>query len=202
MSLFCFLWTPLFYLFRRSLGDAEGGSGGALALLLGGVAAVFQISFGPLIHSGGFGLSRWMSGFVDIVALPALIPILVYLLFTAFRLLSGAADFTNFALLWLIPVAAIRSVGWSSLNDPALLVLAPLLWTAIAVGIPFFIGIAASARPWVLILAGLAILAIPVLAATTYWAFFSQRTLSGFCLLLVVLAPAVVSVIQSAVKSA
>jgi hypothetical protein len=202
MSLFCFLWMPLFYLFRRSVSAGEGGSGAVLALLLGSVAAIFQFFFGSLADSGGFGFSRWISGFVDIVSLPALIPLAIYLVFIAVRLLSGAPDFANFALLWLIPVAAFRSVSWSSLNDPILLVAVPLLWTAIAVGIPFFVNIAVSGPPPVIVLAALAILIIPLLAATAYWAFFAQKTALGYGLLGITLAPAAVSIILSMVKTA
>jgi hypothetical protein len=202
MSLFCFLWMPFFYLFKRSTSTGETGSGAVLALLLGSVAAIFQFFLGSLVNPGGFGLSRWVSGFVDIVSLPALIPLAIYLALIGFRLLSGTPDFVNFTLLWLIPAAALRSVSWSPLNDPILLVLVPLLWTAIAVGIPFFVNLAASSRPRVIALFALAILAIPLLAATSYWAFFSQKTALGFCLFCLTLAPAVVSTVFSLIKTA
>jgi hypothetical protein len=201
MSLFCFLWMPLFYLFKRSASVGEGGSGAVLALLLGSVAAIFQFFLGSLVNPGGFGLSRWVSGFVDIVSLPVLIPLLIYLALIVFRLLSGTPDFANFTLLWLIPAAALRSVSWSALNDPILLVMVPLLWTAIAVGIPFFVNIAASGRLPVIVLAAFAILAIPLLAATAYWAFFSQQSALGFCLFFITLAPAVVSIVFSLIKA-
>jgi hypothetical protein len=201
MSLFCFLWAPLFYLFRRSLGAGEGGAGSVLALLLGSLAAILQFFIGSLVDPGGFGLSRWVSGFVDIVAIPALVPILVCLLFTALRLLSGTPDFANFALLWLIPAGALRSISWSSLGDPVLLVLVPLLWTAIALGLPFFLASFAYPRPPIIVLSILAMAVLLVLAAASYWAFFSQKNLLGFCLLAAVLTPAVVSIVRSAVKA-
>jgi hypothetical protein len=193
MSLFCFLWMPLFYLFRRSLSADSGGSGGVWALLLGSIVALIQFFLGSLVDPGGFGLSRWVSACVDIVSLPAALPILVYLLFTMLRFFSGAADFTSFALLWLIPGAAIRAVSWSAQNDPILLVLAPLLWTAIAVGVPFFIACIDGDRIPALILAGLGILALPLTAATAWWAFYSQRTLLGGLFLFITLIPLVLS---------
>jgi hypothetical protein len=203
MSLFCLLWMPLFYLFRRSITGGEGSAGSVFALLLGSIAAIFQFFFGSLVSPGGFGLSRWISGFVDIVSLPALVPLIVCLFCAIFRVFAGTPDFVNFTLLWLIPAAALRTLSWNSRNDPILLVLAPLLWTAIALGIPFFMNIIGSrGRLPVIIPAVLAILAIPVLAAAVYWAFFSQKTVLGFCLFFITLAPMVVSVVSSMMKNA
>lgn len=203
MSLFCLLWMPLFYLFRRSITSGEGGAGSVLALLLGSIAAIFQFFSGSLVSPGGFGVSRWISGFVDIVSLPAFAPLIVCLLCILFRVFSGAPDFVNFTLLWLIPAAALRTLSWSSQNDPILLVLVPLLWTAIALGIPFFIDmINVRRRLLVIIPAALAILAIPLLAAAVYWAFFSQKTALGFCLFFITLAPMNISIVSSMVKNA
>jgi hypothetical protein len=203
MSLFCFLWMPLFYLFRRAVSSGESGAGGVWALLLGSVTAIFQFFFGAMVHSGGFGFSRWISGFVDIVSLPVLAPLLICFLGTIFRIFAGTADFANFTLLWMIPTGALRAVSWSAQNDPILLVLVPLLWTAIAVGIPFFINIMiADGRPPVIILTALAILVIPVLAAATYWAFFSQKTPLGALLFFAALIPTVFSLILSMIKNA
>jgi hypothetical protein len=192
---------PLFYLFRRSVFEGESGAGGVWALLLGSVTAVFQFFLGDLITPGGFGFSRWLSGFVDIVGLPVLFPLLIYLLCIIFRIFAGAADFTNFTLLWLIPAGALRAVSWSALNDPILLMLVPLLWTAVAIGIPFFINIIAGGRPPVVVFAALAILAVPLLAATSYWAFFSQKTALGFLLFFVTLIPTGFSIVLSITKN-
>jgi hypothetical protein len=205
MSFFCFMWMPFFYFFRRSLTDGDGGAGSVLALLLGSIVAIFRFFLGALVRPGGFGISRWISGFVDIVSLPALVPLVVCLFFILFRFFAGTPDFVNFTLLWFIPAAALRALSWSSQNDPILLVLVPLLWTAIALGIPLFINIIslnARGRLLVIVPAVLAILAIPLLAATAYWAFFSQKTALGFCLFFITLAPAAVSIILSAVKNA
>ncbi|MDR1900445.1 MAG: hypothetical protein LBQ55_10585 [Treponema sp.] len=201
MSLFCFLWMPLFYLFWRSVNPGETSSGGVWALLLGSVTGIFQFLLGSFVNPGGFGFSRWLSGFVDIVSLPVLIPLMVYFLFVFFKVFSGAADFSGFALLWTIPVAAIRAVSWSSVNDPILLVLVPLLWTSIAVGIPFFVHIIINGRIQVVIPSALAIPAIPVLAATVYWAFFSQRILLGFGLLAAALILLVVPAALAAARN-
>jgi hypothetical protein len=190
MSFFCLLWVPLFYFLRRSFLGGGSLSGGVWALLLGSIVAIVQFFLGYIIHPGGFGLSRIIFGFVEIISLPVLIPLFIYFLMILFRGFSGDIDFTNFALLWLIPIAALRSLSWSSLNDPILLILVPLLWTALAAGIPFFIHwMMDSFHVLKLLLSVVCIAALPVAAAATYWAFFSQQTLLGFALLAVTHIP-------------
>jgi hypothetical protein len=194
MSLFCFLWTPLFYLFWGSLSrEGNAGAGGVWALLLGSAAALIQFFLGSLINPGGFGFSRWLSACIDIVGLPAALPFAAAALFLILRLLSGLDDLANFALLWLIPGGILRAVSWSSQNDPALLVLVPVLWTAVAVGISFFIRIIQNSFGYVIILPIIGIAALPFSAATVYWAFFSQQFPLGAALLCVTLIPMLIS---------
>jgi hypothetical protein len=202
MSLFCLLWIPLFYLFYRSISSREAGSGGIWALLLGSFTAIFRFFIGTFVNAGGFGLSRWFSGFVDIVGLPVLLPMIVYALFILFRFLSGTVDFANFALLWLIPVGILRAVSWSAGNDPVLLVLVPLLWTAAAVGIPFFIDLIVNVMRWWIFVPGiLFILALPVAVSTSYWAFYSQKLSLGFLFFFISLIPLTISMISSGIKA-
>jgi hypothetical protein len=201
MSLFCLLWMPLFYLFRHSLSREDTPSGGVWALLLGSIVGLVQFFLGNLVDPGGFGLSRWAGACIDIIALPAVLPFLVYLLFITIRFFSGPFDFANFALLWLIPGAAIRAVSWSAENAPILLVLAPLLWTAIALGIPFFIDlILRSSRWYALASLGLAILALPLTAAAAWWAFYSQKFSIGIFLFVLSIIPMLISLIRSFVR--
>ena len=189
MIFFCLLWVPLFYLFRRSVSGGRG-SGGVWALLLGSITAIIQFFLGNLVSPGGFGFSRLIFGFIDVVSLPVLIPLILFALLFFLRGVSGDADFTNFTLLWLIPVAALRAIGWSSTNDPILLIIVPLLWTALAVGIPFFINWMIDNFRWYTVIASiLCILVLPVLASGVYWAFFSQYTLLGFLFLVAVYIP-------------
>ena len=191
MSIFCLLWVPFFYLLRRSFtGDGGGASGGVWALLLGSITAILQFFLGYLVSPGGFGFSRWLFGFIDIVSLPVILPFLVYLLMYVFRGFSGDADFANFALLWLIPVGALRALSWSSLNDPILLIITPLLWTALAVGISFLINwMMNSYNAIFTVIAIFCMLLLPVTAAAAYWFFFSQQALLGFGLLLAANVP-------------
>ena len=202
MTLFCLLWVPAFYFFWRSI-TGSSTSGWAWALIAGSIVALLQFLNGPLIDPGGFGLSRWASGFVDIVALPVLVPLLVYLLLYLFKFIAGNIDFAGFALLWIMPGAAVRSLTWSAIqHDPILLVLVPILWTAIAAGISFFINlIQTNSRPFVIVLSGLAILFIPFAASTSYWAFFSQETTMGVVFLAAAIAPMLVSVVMSFIRA-
>jgi hypothetical protein len=103
---------------------------------------------------------------------------------------SSNVDFASFTLLWLIPVGALRALSWSSMNDPILLVMAPLLWTSLTVGISFFINqIANSYNPLLIFIFFLCIIIMPAGAAAVYWAFFSQQTILGFLFLLAINVP-------------
>ena len=201
MTLFCFLWMPLFFLFWRGITGSKATAGGVLALLAGSVVALLQFFLGSLVEPGGFGLSRWFSGCIDIVVLPALAPFLIYLVLYSLKIITGAADFSNFALLWLIPGAAIRTLSWSSQHDPILLVLVPVLWTSIAVGLSFFITIIQNSRVYVIIPASLAILVVLFAAASSYWAFFSQKASMGVIFFFAAAVPMLVSVVMSFLRS-
>jgi hypothetical protein len=195
------LWIPLFYLFWRSVTGCNTASGGVWAILVGSIVAMIQFFLGNLIDPGGFGLSRWISGCIDIVTLPALVPIVIYLFLVGFRFISGEPNFANFTLLWLIPGAALRALGWSSTGDPLLLVLVPVLWTAIAVGVSFFINIIQEGEILFIFPAFLAILIIPFAASCSYWAFFAQKTKWGLLFLFAAVVPMLISVILSFVKA-
>jgi len=167
------------------------------ALLLGSITAIFQFFLGYFIDPEGFGFSRYLFGFVDIVSVPVLLPVFIYLFMFIFRRFSSnEADFANFSLLWLIPVAGLRALGWSSGSDPILLVMVPLLWTALAAGISFFIHWMIKTLRWYsVIVSFFCILILPVMAAGAYWAFFSQQTVMGLAMLLLTYIPFVFSLI-------
>ena len=201
MSLFCLLWMPLFYLLWCAITESDGSAGGVWALIAGSIIALVQFFLGALVDPGGFGLSRWVSGCIDIVTVPAMIPILVYFFLVVFRLISGNEDFTNFALLWLIPTGAMRALSWSAQGDPILLLLVPLLWTSIAVGVSFFIDIIRRCHVLLIFPVSLGILVVPFAAASSYWAFYAQKTSMGFLFLLAAAIPMMVSVILAFVKA-
>ena len=197
MTLFCFLWTPLFYLFWRSTNDESALEGGTWALLLGTIIAFFRFFLGSFVNAGGFGLARWVSACIDVVALPVALPFIICTIFALFRIISSEANFTNYAFLWLIPVAAVRALGWSSQNNPILLMGVPVLWTAVASGMGLFIRIVQDGWGLVVIPAILGALALPLVAATAYWALFSQLNLLGIMLFAVSCVPMVISIVFS-----
>jgi hypothetical protein len=134
-----------------------------------------------------------VSACIDIVSLPAVLPILAGFILSLCGVFSREADLGGFALLWLIPGAAIRVLDWSTLNDPLYLVLVPLLWTALAVGIPFLLGSIGGDHPAGLILPALGALALPLSAAASWRAFFAQETVLGWLLLILTMLPLGVS---------
>ena len=195
MSFFCLLWVPLLYLFRRSVASSTGG-GYLWALLLGFVAVAVQHLVGYLVPPGEFGLSRWLGGFFDIVSLPALVPLVACSVLIRLRYLPDSMDYADFALLYLIPLGAYHSVSWGTPAFPEYLVVVPLLWTAQAAGISYFINLMKkdSRKPVIAVL-GLGAALLPFAAATSWWAFYSHRPFTGLLLLFASLAPATVSVL-------
>lgn len=170
---------------------------------MGTVAAIARLFLDDLVYPGGFGLSRFISACVDIVALPALLPILVYLILVLLKALSSPYDFANFALIWMIPAAAFRAVAWSAGGDPVLLVLVPLLWTAIVVGISFFIGLFTRFLRWyVVIPCALGILTLPFTAAASFWAFYSQLFPWNILFLGISMIPFLLSITFSRIRPA
>jgi hypothetical protein len=199
MNLFCLLWMPLFYCFWVSLVPAKtGGPGNVWALLLGSVFALIRFMTGPWVSSGDFGLSRWFSALVDTAGLPALLPLLFFVFFTVFKIIPSSDDPAGFALLWLIPGGIFRSVSRSGRHDPVFLVLVPLLWTAIAVGVPFFFRIILDGnKRFLAFLIVPVILAFFLAAVTCYWAFFCQRFLWGWGLFAAAIIPLLCSLVVS-----
>jgi hypothetical protein len=195
MSFFCLLWIPLFYFFRRSI-SVNTGSKSGWALLFGSFAVLVLFIFGPFVTPSGFGPSRWLSGFVDIVSLPVLLPIIACVSLIGARAFPATVDISGFALAWLVPLAAFRSVAWSSPVSPILLVIVPLLWAAQAVGVPFFIGrIIRRPRWFITVLSALGIIATPLAATTAWWMFYAHESLLGILLLSASLLPAVASMV-------
>ena len=187
----------MFYLFWRSLNDESALEGGTWALLMGMIIAFFRFFLGTFVNAGGFGFERWVSACIDVVALPVALPFIICVIFALLRIISAQANFTNYAFLWLIPVAAVRTLGWSSQNNPILLMGVPVLWTAVALGMGLFIGLAKNGWGLVLIPAILGAIALPFVGATAYWALFAQYNLLGIGLLVVCCIPMAISIVMS-----
>jgi len=201
MTLFCFLWIPLFYMFWRSLNDESALEGGTWALVLGTIVAFLRFLLGSFVNAEGFGVARWVSACIDVIAFPVALPYIICLVFALFGLISSESNFTNYAFLWLIPGAAIRALGWSSQNNPILLMGVPVLWTAVIVGIGFFIRLIQSQGGWVTFPAILGAIVLPLTAATSYWALFAQNSLLGIVLMVISLIPMIVSLFMSFAES-
>jgi|GEM_PF-585880 len=197
MGFFCLLWVPLAYVLRRVLAIGNG-TGGIWALIFGSVAVIIQFFAGPLVDPGAFGFYRWLSGFVDIVSIPVLAPLVLYLLFVEMQVISPKTDYIGFTLLWLVPMSAFRVTTWISPPSLVMLVLVPVLWTALAVGIPALFVCARKRRDWYSMAPFVLCMAIlPFSAATSWWAFFSHRPLTGLLFLLVSVAPALVALVSA-----
>ncbi|MDR0556288.1 MAG: hypothetical protein LBG43_00225 [Treponema sp.] len=198
MSAFCLLWMPLFFLFWSALVPYKVDVSGALAVILGSVTAILQFFFGNLIAGGAFGMERWIGVFVDLVALPAVLPLFVYALFLLLRIAKDTTGFGSFSLLWLAPSGILRTVQWGVENDPAKLLLIPVLWTSIAVCVSFFINFYLRKKTLVAAVCSIMAIALIVpLATTVYWAFFSQIILIRWALLFGTLALLVCAVVIS-----
>ena len=193
MNIFGLLWVPLFYSLWRSIpGNKDKGEG--WALILGILAAVGHYFLESMVDPGGFQFSRWLSGFF-IVAFPVLIPLLIYFLFVCLRFIREDRDYSGFTLAWLIPGAVINALRWSSFSNPILLILIPLLWTSIAIGVPLFINLINPQKIILTILVSLGILAVPLTAVSSYWAFYSHKTQNGVILLIITVIPMIISVV-------
>ncbi|MDR0722320.1 MAG: hypothetical protein LBF75_05940 [Treponema sp.] len=156
------------------------GIEGIGALLLGSILGFVLFFLGPLMEPGGFDRTRWISGFVDMVSVPVLLPLLLYGVLCCFGTSGTWVNAASFALLWLIPDLAIHTVSWSVQNQPFLLILVPLLRTALAVGIPFLGGLLMTRKPGLILAAILGITGLPLAGTTSYWAFFCQSPLLGY----------------------
>jgi len=202
MSFFCLFWIPLFYFFRRSISAGKNGMGW-WALILGCAAVLVRYFTGPFIAPVGFGLSCWLSGFFDIVSLPVLVPIVVCVLLIAFRLFPSDADIGGFTFLWLVPLTFYYSVDRPLLYSPLMLVLVPLLWTTQTLGVSFLIDCIRTYRRWYFVILLIpAAAALPIIASTSWWAFYSQQTQAGCLFLFTSIVPALVSIIAGVRKPA
>jgi len=146
------------------------------------------------VDPGYFGFQRWLSGFVDYVSAPVIVPLILYLLFVEMGLVSRKTDYAGFALLWLFPLSAFRAAQWLSAPSPVMMVAIPALWSALALGVPAIVNFAKRHPRWYVIApAALCVAALPAAAATSWWAFFTHQSALGFLLLGASAAPALLA---------
>ncbi|MDR1786842.1 MAG: hypothetical protein LBR16_00090 [Treponema sp.] len=200
MRIFCILWLPLCFLFRRAARQ-EDARGSIRAFLLGYAIAAFRFLTGGLLPAGEFGLSRWLSAAVDGMAIPVLVPILVYAVCRLCGFFRGV-DFSSFVTLAVCPIAAAQGFFWNDANDMLALVITPFLWSAVAAGIPFIVDLTVPSRRLLLIIpAGILSLALPFAAATCWWAFFCREIPLALGLLAAAGLPFIVSIVTAVVSS-
>jgi hypothetical protein len=191
MSFYCLLCIPLVFFLRQA--SPPGKRHGLWALPLGCLALLVQYFLGPIIVPDGFGFSRWMSGFIDIISLPALIPFIACIVLVLLKVVPVTADYAGFSLLWLASHAVIRSIGGASSPSPISLVLVPTLWAAQAAGISFFADcIKRKPHMGLIFLSVMGIAALPIAATTSWWAFFNQQPFLGYFFLVISLFPATI----------
>ncbi|MDR1362678.1 MAG: hypothetical protein LBJ35_01315, partial [Spirochaetaceae bacterium] len=193
MVLFCILWTPVFYLFWITIRPPGGGSGELYALLTGGAIAIVRFFVPSLVEPYGFGLSRYLSAFMDYTSLPVLLPLIAAKLITLFYPRGGITDYTGFTLLALVPSALVYSTVWSASRDILRLVLTPLLWTALIMAFHPLIELAKDTlsrhRIPRKIAAVMGMAVYTMLPPFVWWSFFCQKTLDGIILLFPSFAP-------------
>ncbi|MDR2786113.1 MAG: hypothetical protein LBB83_09400 [Treponema sp.] len=200
MSFFCLFWTPLVLLLWVSLNSGNrGDSGGVPALVLGTLVSVLHYLFYPVINAAGFGFSLWLFALVNIVLIPAVLPFLIFALLSVPGFIKSETDPAKFALFALVPAGIIRAIGSSAQNDPLYLVLIPLLWTMLVLGISFFVQLVReSFSPRIPLL--VAIFLLPLIAAAGFWAFYGQMITAGYILLAFLSIPSVIALAATCLK--
>lgn len=176
MILFSILWIPSLYMFVEALQQPRDPEkkGLILAVLGGCLLSVMTFFIPNLLPEGAFGFMRWLHGFVDVIAVPVLLPLLFRYMLQIRYLHQSYIEIHQFVLVWLIPVALVKSIQWNFHKDAILLVLTPLLWGAQAIGIPWALEKAEEEIGFKSFLSYTTAVLLPLLASTAYWAFFSK----------------------------
>jgi len=194
------LFVPLFYFFRRSIYNGRDSKSG-WALFLGSTLVIVMLFLDEYLTPSGFGASRWFYGFIYIVSFPVLIPLLACVFLAGIRKFSFRTDFAGFILLWLVPFSLYRSGYWISEISPLLPVWVPVLWTAQGIGIGFFIDCIVQHPRWfIIIISILGISALPLLAATSWWNFYSQQQSEGYLFLFICCLPVPVALVNHGIR--
>jgi hypothetical protein len=190
MSLFCLALPFVFFFFWKSLSDEHSISvGGIWALVLGSILAIIHYFASPLISSGEFGFLQWMKGFVDVILFPSLSAFSVCLLLKLLKMFSAPINVTNFLLLWSIPFGIFHMMAYGTQAEALYLVVVPLMWISLAVGLGFFIKLIPLVKRLISVLCIAGTVFLPFIAATSYWALFCQNYALGYFLFSVTLMP-------------
>lgn len=167
-----------------------------LVFLVNTLLSFFKYLNGPVIQDNAFGFMRWLYYFIDILSLPLIIPLLLGLFVFIFLRRDSFYSVMEFTLVYFIPESFFRAMLWSEIPDPVLLVAVPVLWTALAIGIPYLlmlfheeIGILSYGS-----LVG-AIVLVP-LSNTAIWALYERNFLLGISLFVFSLFPCLFMSVQ------
>ncbi|GMO24394.1 MAG: hypothetical protein Ta2B_03770 [Termitinemataceae bacterium] len=188
MVIFSVLIVPLFYFLWRSIRPAEMACGGMWALPAGCIAAVVRFFVPAFIDAEGFGVSRWISAFVDYTALPVIYPLVLSLLARKLKPTSYINDNTGFIFCALIPVALVRSIFWSTQVDILRLVITPVLWVSAALTFYPLLNFFNKAISGKKIVAVFGIITTLFITTTAWLEFFAQQFVLAAILLFVPIA--------------
>ncbi|MEW6563897.1 MAG: hypothetical protein AB1404_00190 [Spirochaetota bacterium] len=191
MILFSILWIPALYLFVEALQQPRDPEkkGMVLAVIGGSCFAVFYFFIPQFVPEGAFGFLRFLYGFFDVVALPVLLPLIFRYLLQIRYGHQKYIEIHQFVLMWLIPVALVKGIQWNINKDPILLVLVPLLWGALSIGLPWLINKAEEEIGFLSFLSYAGTVLLSLIATAAYWAWFSKLYIAAFPLAIVSMFP-------------
>lgn len=191
MILFSIFWIPALYLFVEALQQPQDREkkGLVLALLGGSFMGVLNFFIPHLIPELSYDVLLWLRGFIDVVAIPVLLPLAFRYVIQIRYKHKNYIEINQFILIWLIPVALVKSIQWNHNKDGILLVLVPLLWGALSTGIPWLIKKAEEEIGFISFLVYAAAVLLPVIATTAYWAWVPKLYIVAFPAALISIIP-------------
>ncbi len=160
------------------------------ALLSGLLSALVFMPLAGLSGPSPFGLTRWIHGFLIVSLVPSAIPLLLHVLLYGKHREGTAVSRESFILLYAVPIGVVQSISGDSLGGSLPLLIMPVLWTSLAIGVPGILRLAESSRGPAAWASAAAAVLLPFVAATAYWAFFIQEALLGAGLTALCLVPA------------
>ncbi len=182
MVIFSILWIPVILLFLYAISNDENrreSRGKILSVLGGCIFAIGSSLSGPILSENSTGFMHWLFGFVDVVAIPVLVPLGCIWLLSRWYKNSKYIKYSEFALLWLILPAVFRGIQKSAQPDAISLIIVPLLWSCLAISIPFLAGKAKDEIGIKEIAAATGAIILPFIGTTAYWGLFVKFYIPG-----------------------
>ncbi len=190
MSMFSFLFIPIFALFRRSLVTLAGGTmswkGVSSGFVLGSAVSFFGRIIGRFWIPRGFGLDALAAQVLFGPFMIVIMPIMAYFLLKKYlyhrnarREATDTEEILNFSFAWLVPVFAIRTLEWSAIPDPVNLVLVPVLSAALLLSLKVCIKALGAIRNLPILAGALGLIAFSFSASVAPWGFITHRFWMG-----------------------